>query len=511
MMTPLADQRGTCPHLSAVLAENRSLLANIHVYPRYSAAIKRGAAWVNPPAITGTPDLELPPEPSCVDCGYFRRLAVCLHCATVACSNHGHLAHHLGTAGHMFAWDIEYGAVYCAGCRDYVYDDRFVPQQLPLTKNDAALLKTFSSSPPLCGGLRGLKNMGATCYLNVVLQSLIHNPYIRDYFLRDMHSAPACGAETCIACEFDGIVSHVFSGDTVPHVPHTFLRALWTARREIAASGQHDSHECFISVMNALHTALAGEDKPGRGGASANRACPCPIHSTFGGTLHSRLTCPSCGHVAAAEDPFLDISLDLKGTEAHAVINTWTPRASATANAYSSSSPQLATLGGPGATKVTLAQCLSKFTAVEQVQYTCGQCKTDVLGRKQMTIAGLPNSLCLQLKRFEVTATSSTKIETPVSVPFVLAMGSYLTERQHRSSPTAMYTLYSVIHHKGQLNTGHYTVYIYNRGHWFRIDDDKVTRVDEDEAAGTNAYMCFYSKRPTAEMPLYPNGTSSVK
>lgn len=60
-------------------------------------------------------------------------------------------------------------------------------------------------------GRRGLLNLGQTCFLNVVLQCLAHNPLLRNYFLSDKHNCRQCKIEHCTSCEMDKLFTEVTS------------------------------------------------------------------------------------------------------------------------------------------------------------------------------------------------------------------------------------------------------------------------------------------------------------
>jgi ubiquitin carboxyl-terminal hydrolase 22/27/51 len=47
--------------------------------------------------------------------------------------------------------------------------------------------------------------------MSVVLQSLVHNPFIRGYYLSEGHPTGYCGRDSCVSCSLDEIYTEFYS------------------------------------------------------------------------------------------------------------------------------------------------------------------------------------------------------------------------------------------------------------------------------------------------------------
>ena len=520
----------------------------------------------------------------------------CLGC-TMICTREEAAAHMRAAARsfavnpHSMFADVERAELYCAACARYTYSpefDRLVlgtraiamgvrasdagvaaatttkKRKKPTTRDISKIDVVGNGAAPLASvnshgvprGLRGMANLGNTCFLSTVLHAVVRSPTVGGFFLKDGHVRELCTAkrdvavaeavnagrlpspedEHCLACELDEIVAGAYSGSSDPLVPSNFLHSWWMQSPEhLAKHKQHDAHEFFLALVAAVHTNLTTSERgagnaeapgpkpatqnPGQnpgskgpvspralgGGAVLVEECKCPMHAAFAGVLRSEVTCGACGYTSTVHDPTVGLSLDVPSA----------PNGNATGSRQRS---------------VTLEACLSQFTRPEHIgvneSFPCGRCGDSArVKTKQMAASRLPPALVLHIKRFETSFVGKAgskksglgigdsvvvgrKIDVHVSFPFVLSMRPYCASAALRSrygnrvpadashDDQAKYDLYAVVVHSGTMDSGHYIAYVQWQGVWFRCDDHQVTRADPATVAQAQAYLLFYQARP---------------
>ncbi|XP_059477248.1 ubiquitin carboxyl-terminal hydrolase 22 [Neocloeon triangulifer] len=438
------------------------------------------------------------------------RLHICLHCIYFGCYG-GHIQEHAHRKQHLLAMDMSYGTILCFACRDYVYDAEYEEvagenQQVssrslglphhhcrpwqPSQVEQELLLehprrKRITNDSTI--GLRGLINLGNTCFMNCIVQALTHTPLLRDYFLSDRHVCQFVEQpEHCLVCEVSRLFQEFYSGSQEALTLNRLLHLIWTHARHLAGYEQQDAHEFFIATLDVLHRHCKGAaDQP----PADSHLCNCIIDQIFTGGLQSDVVCTSCSGVSTTIDPFWDISLDLGTTSSSSGDSSKVPR--------------------------SLVDCLERFTRPEHLgssaKIKCNTCQSYQESTKQLTMKKLPVVASFHLKRFEHSSRFHKKISSFISFPEHLDMTPFMSHRRNNNnnnSATAAanssaplltdnrYSLFAVINHVGSLEAGHYTAYIrQQRDNWFKCDDHIITKANIKDVLNSEGYLLFYHKQ----------------
>ncbi|XP_052266295.1 ubiquitin carboxyl-terminal hydrolase 22-like isoform X1 [Dreissena polymorpha] len=448
---------------------------------------------------------------------YELRLHACMSCVYFGCHQDEHIQSHARANEHWIAVDMSYGMVRCFACDDYVYDKDIdkIAKTLNYRSSIPAALNQFAVWQPNhkevellhknCKrrrvedsstiGLRGLINLGNTCFMNTIVQALIHTPVLREYFLADRHVCQLLKEENeqCLVCELSSIFQEFYSGISSTYIPYRLLHLVWTSARHLAGYEQQDAHEFLIAALDLLHRhCIAGPND--RSGSSPHN-CQCIIDQIFTGGLQSDVTCQMCNNVSTTIDPIWDISLDL-GTRLYNGSNT--TNISGYSNSPSNYDP------------TSLIDCLKRFTKPEHLgslaKIKCSSCGCYQESTKQLTMKKLPIVACFHLKRFEHSTGYHKKISTYVSFPEELDMTPFMSSSKIQNgdingctkglSCKNKYSLFSVVNHSGTIECGHYTCYIrQHKNQWFKCDDHLITRALPQEVLNSEGYLLFYHKQ----------------
>ena len=174
----------------------------------------------------------------------------------------------------------------------------------------------------------GLKNLGNTCFMNSVLQSLSNIeefcnaltrlPSLEDHMKRNKDIKKSVerviSDGVIVTEELKKVILALSKCDEkgASISPENLFQAIWKVVPRFRGYQQQDAHEFLRYMLDRLHTELL-------------HLLPCVDHkmrmlrsqsnsvvtAVFGGTLQSCVTCLTCQSDSKTDDPFLDLSIDI--------------------------------------------------------------------------------------------------------------------------------------------------------------------------------------------------------
>ncbi|KAI1639746.1 hypothetical protein F4809DRAFT_73853 [Biscogniauxia mediterranea] len=288
-------------------------------------------------------------------------------------------------------------------------------------------------------GYVGLKNQGATCYLNSLLQSL----YFTNAFRKAVYQIPTAEDEsiTNSAYTLQRLFYQLQISDSAVGTNELTRSFGWDTRHIFE---QQDVQELSRKLIERMEERMKG--------TAAEDALP----RMLSGKVKTYVSCINVDYESSRIEDFWDIQLNVRGI----------PNLQESFKDYI----QQETLDGD-----------NKYWAGDEHKYQDA--------RKGVIFTSYPEVLHLHLKRFEYDIQRDTmmKINDRFEFPETLDLEPYLERDADRSEPW-IYKLHGVLVHSGDLNAGHYYAFLKpNKDGWFyKFDDDKVTKATRRETLEEN-------------------------
>ena len=350
-------------------------------------------------------------------------------------------------------------------------------------KQEAAFASFMVRSPKAPHG--GLKNHGATCYLNSMLQCLFFNMPFRKSIMQltqeggtgsgGVPDGVRAGERFKPILELQKIFSHLQISKARAFDPKEFIEGL-----KLSCTVQQDAQEFLKMYLNYIENELSTHKH------SIPVALQTLVKDTFVGELAYCTTCKECHQKSPNRTVFYDLDLKVKN---------------------------VSTL------EASLHDFFKEDELVGENKYECGKCEKKTEARRGIELLRLPTVLNLQLLRFVYDANTNTrkKVVSFINFPKELDLGTWLENgesaaasgkrhkvasaargggaagefasraREESAAGSCIYDLEAVVMHTGASAVqGHYIAHVQHprTKTWWRFDDEHVSSLQDDEYFG---------------------------
>jgi ubiquitin C-terminal hydrolase len=331
-------------------------------------------------------------------------------------------------------------------------------------------------------GVKGLQNLGNTCYMNSIIQCLSHTVSSTRYFISKdfLNKLKDESTKKDIVINFYNILINLWKDCENKSLNiSSFKSSIDKNFPQFRGYNQHDAGEFLVELLDCLHEEISYSHDFEIIGEVKSKSDQLVYDSyqqfkddykdkyskmaeIFYGQTASILIFPNPEHITHKFEEFNHISL---------------PITSKTNNIY---------------------QCFDVFSEVDSlddIEYTieeAGLKNTDrASALKKQFIFRVPKVLILILKRFD---NHEMKISKLIDFPIDnLDISNYVLDTREKKTK---YSLYGLVNHYGNTGGGHYTACCKNNGIWYNFNDSNVSVIsDLSELVDESVYILFYKQK----------------
>ena len=292
-------------------------------------------------------------------------------------------------------------------------------------------------------GYVGLKNLACTCYMNSILQQLFM-VHVLKYAIISLSNN---SINNNILIQMQLLFANLQLSEKDYYNPSGLCLTKIFNNKPIDVHIQQDCKEFYDSVCDSLESCLK------------NTKYKYLINDALMGKMSDSVKCQICGYTSNKFENFCDLSLEIKDIS-------------------------------------NLKNSFFKLIEEEKVKdYFCEKCNKRLVIQKRITLSKLPNTLFLQLKRFEYENdfVNVQKIFSELSFPLKLNLRKFCTESFQDETDEIYpkkeeyydYVLKGVVQHSGSAGGGHYISFI-------NVNRDGIgNTMDKDEENDENNWYKF--------------------
>ena len=328
----------------------------------------------------------------------------------------------------------------------------------------------------------GLINEGNTCYFNSIIQIIYHIPYVRNKFFKisinnNNNNNNESNSEIFlfyfqkILYKLNTLKQPFSISEQIKNTQYykkitNFLDFIY---KNFPYQSQQDAQEVFMFIIDYFSNIDSENSKE-------------KLKDFFDGIIKYKIEIndKNFNYESLTEDKFLFLSLDIDDKTD------------------------------------SLEKCIEKFFQGEELKgdnaYFCEKDNQKHSAYKTLKFKKVPDILFFHLKRF---GANNKKIYNKISYPEQIELSKYfdfngnsddedinindIKDDYYNYNCKKKYTLFSIIVHEGQINSGHYYSYIYNfdKKHFYKFNDSTVSKVVnkveifEDNFGGTKDIIEF--------------------